>query len=101
MIKREYGGPAFPISYIVPTCIAEPGEIGEIKDSIVTCYGMSLRDYFASKATEDDVQFHMIHHFNNGRDLKLFPNVGTGVPNRTREQAKYQYADAMLKAREQ
>jgi hypothetical protein len=42
--------------------------------------GMSLRDYFAAHATEEDIEQYTWRH--------------------TREDAKYMYADNMLKARE-
>ncbi len=52
--------------------------------------GMDLRDYFAAKATEDDIRAY---------------RIGSGAihePERftmTREEAKFAYADAMLEAR--
>jgi hypothetical protein len=49
--------------------------------------GMDLRDYFAAKATEDDIE----HHMNAiGKNAEAWP---------TRERCKFAYADAMLKAR--
>ncbi len=52
--------------------------------------GMTLRDYFAAKATEQDLQSF------------LWKSVGprSAVQSCTREEAKYKYADAMMKARE-
>ena len=52
--------------------------------------GMDLRDYFAAKASEQDIQEH------------LWERVGGygKIASCTREEAKYKYADAMLKARE-
>lgn len=44
--------------------------------------GMSLRDYFAAKATDLDIQEYLFDE----NDL-------------SREEAKFKYADAMLKAR--
>lgn len=49
--------------------------------------GMSLRDWFAGQAREEDVRF--------WRDTM----AANGVPT-TREEAKYIYADRMLAARE-
>ncbi len=50
--------------------------------------GMSLRDYFAAKASEQDIQFWQDVYYQNNSAI-------------TREEAKYVYADEMLKAREQ
>jgi len=47
--------------------------------------GMSLRDYFAAKESEEDVKSYMA------------PSNLMGA-TRTRTEAKYRYADAMLKA---
>jgi hypothetical protein len=60
-----------------------------IKEEI-TSGGMDLRDYFAAKATEQDIQ------------PFLWESVGprSAVQTCTREEAKYKYADAMIKARE-
>ena len=61
---------------------------------------MTLRDYFAAKATEEDIKAHregpMEEHVAidvNGRKYITHRNT-----RYTREQAKYRYADAMLKA---
>ena len=64
--------------------------------------GMTLRDYFAAKATEKDVE-----EYERGSRIKEVPRKD-GLGNvrfsetvyYTREQAKFRYADAMLKARE-
>jgi hypothetical protein len=45
--------------------------------------GMSLRDWFAGQALEEDIQWHI--RFKSNRI--------------TREQARYAYADAMIEAR--
>lgn len=55
--------------------------------------GMDLRDYFASKASDYDIYPYMFEVTVNGP-------CRSEVPIRTREEAKYVYADAMLKARE-
>ena len=54
--------------------------------------GMTLRDYFAAHASDDDI----------GRILSdfYFANVGEDVSQPTRAEAKYMHADAMLAARE-
>jgi hypothetical protein len=80
------GGPAFP---------CHPGIENPIYD------GMTLRDYFAAKASEEDIKAHQDGGMKeqvvddiNGRKKIVHCNV-----RYTREQAKYRYADAMLKAR--
>jgi hypothetical protein len=52
--------------------------------------GMDLRDYFAAKASEADIAEYMPQTMG---EAKLHPN-------RTRQWARYQHADAMMKARE-
>ena len=56
--------------------------------------GMDLRDYFASKASENDID-----------KYQWDTTVGYGIIGKTqvltREEAKFAYADAMMKAREQ
>lgn len=64
--------------------------------------GMTLRDYFAAKASEEDIEAHIngskTEHIVQGSDgVKRIVHKNTIY---TREQAKYKYADAMLKARE-
>jgi hypothetical protein len=70
--------------------------------SYITEQGMTLRDYFAAKASEEDIKAHQeggvkeqVVDDLNGRKKIVYCNV-----RYTREQAKYRYADAMLKARE-
>lgn len=53
-------------------------------DSEMTCLGMTLRDYFAAKAMQG-----------------FASNLGPGVTFNSRAEIAYQWADAMLKAREQ
>ncbi len=73
--KNDDGGPAFPIPY---------GQIMSIEGM-----GMSLRDWFAGQATEEDIDAHQ----------EYVKDIGGMVPKYTREQAKYRYADAMIAAR--
>jgi len=83
-MSNNTGGPAFPhgkASYAV----------------------MTLRDYFAANAREEDIQFWMPKGFNEIQ-IRTAPD-GTKyelwvAATWTREQAKYRYADSMLKARE-
>ena len=65
------GGPAFPSSNVVISC------------------GMTLRDYFATHASEDDVGYYAQEHMRT-----------TGMKSSTPAIARYLYADAMLKERE-
>ena len=64
---------------------------------------MTLRDYFAAKASEEDIAAHIWKGFN---ELTI-KTAGDGTKYEasqaarwTREEAKYRYADTMLKARE-
>ena len=72
MTKPNDGGPAFPSD-----------RFGEL--------GMSLRDWFATHATENDIRKHQ----------SLIEQANGWTKTATVEQAKYAYADAMLKARNQ
>ena len=69
-MSKETGGPAFP----------SHGSMGE-----VTHEGMTLRDWFAAHASDNDIAA-----------------AKNEVPDRmmTRPQARYYVADAMLRARE-
>jgi hypothetical protein len=53
--------------------------------------GMTLRDYIAVRASEQDVENH--------RPYNADPSTGQPIYTLTIEQAKYAYADAMLAAR--
>ena len=65
---------------------------------------LTLRDYFAAKASEDDIKYWMpkgvtetvIQRDSNGRCYETRQTASW-----TREQARYRFADAMLKARDQ
>lgn len=64
---------------------------------------MTLRDYFAAKASEEDIDAHIWkghtedHVFTDEYGRR---SVDQRQARWSREQAKYRYADAMLKARE-
>ena len=65
-------------------------------------HGMTLRDYFAIRASEEDIQ----HHLPTGRMIDVVTFDGRGGKSieqrsefRTREQARYAFADAMLQER--
>jgi hypothetical protein len=53
---------------------------------------MTLRDWFATHATEADIEAHA--------GGNIHPKTGRLYNQRTREQAKYAYADAMISARD-
>ena len=77
------GGPAFPHS----------------TNSTLSWEGMTLRDYFAARATDQDIQRHrytgeFVDGYAGSHKTKI--PVCCSV-----EEARYKYADAMLKAREQ
>ncbi len=69
------GGPAFPFKCQGPTTAPE------------FYYGMTLRDWFAAHASENDIAEYRIDDF------------GQPFPNISRECARYKYADAMIKTR--
>lgn len=71
------GGPAFPVRVLMPY------KNGHWKENLP---GISMRDYFAATASEEDIKHHQkTHNYNN----ELLP----------REAARYRYADAMLAQR--
>lgn len=75
------GGPAFPESS------SGPYRNGEI---IPGRSGMSLRDWLASQASEDDIKTHRQHRQDT---------YGYTIFTESRERTKYRYADAMIAAR--
>jgi hypothetical protein len=72
------GGPAFPMSY-------HPD--GNNADH----QGMTLRDWLAAHATEQDIEEH--------RNTQYSKVTGWPISSRTREAAKYAYADEMIRTR--
>lgn len=78
------GGPAFPHE------VRDYDSMGDLRVRY-TEHGMSLRDWFASAAREQDIVEWQDKLYNAGDPLGPYP---------TRERAKYAYADAMLAARE-
>lgn len=89
---KHTGGPAFPTD-----------NAHQNGPSTFHYEGMTLRDYFAASASEEDVNEHIWKGFkenyvvnrDNGTSY-----LATRQAAWTREEAKYRYADAMLKARE-
>ena len=64
--------------------------------------GMTLRDYFAAKASEEDIKNFSC---SEGEEITGTDTLGRNwkrheVIYYTREQARYRHADAMLKARQ-
>ena len=93
MTEKNNGGPAFPAPEAARWHFADPSAY----------LGMTLRDYFAAKASEEDIN----EHIWKGHKEQFVVDEGMGksrLASReamwTREEAKYRYADAMLKARE-
>ncbi len=69
---------------------------------IVGNKGMTLRDYFAAKASEEDIKNFSC---SEGEEITGTDTLGGNwkrheVIYYTREQARYRHADAMLKARQ-
>lgn len=64
--------------------------------------GMTLRDYFASGASANDVERHLqdVPHVAKVVADGPLRRVVRGLPDNAHELAKYRYADAMLRARE-
>lgn len=63
--------------------------------------GMTLRDYFAIRASENDIAEHM---WGDMMDVEL-DMMGMPIPRmvprrRTREEARYAFADALIKAKD-
>ena len=83
MSNKETGGPAFPVH---PDMAAQLGCVPSSSDA-----GMTLRDYFAAKAMQGGID--LVPHM-------ATPKVDKTMPQIIAEMA-YEYADAMLKAREQ
>jgi hypothetical protein len=75
MSNIDDGGPAFP------------GQVDHGAAGIESFVGMTLRDYFAAKASEDDI-----------KDILEWKDI-LECTNCSRQEARYIHADAMLKAR--
>ena len=91
MNTTNTGGPAFPAFEHHPNY-----------GQMLAVGGMTLRDYFAAKANEDDIAAHSLKGFkeeyvfdlgNGNKELRI------REARWSREESKYRYADAMLKAR--
>lgn len=84
-MSKEDGGPAFPF-----------GQTDELSGQLVNGWGsegMTLRDYFAAKASEEDIQYQI---------CAMAPRNGFGEVMShkvSRSAARYAHADDMLKER--
>lgn len=90
---KDTSGPAFPSLPIVKEFEGKRLPMTE---------GMTLRDYFAAHATEEDICVAMdsVQKVETVRDLGNGHKViERGYPSNTRQLARYIHADAMLKAR--
>ena len=85
MSNTNTGGPAFPTTVRNHHDAETGGQWSEHIDE-----GMTLRDYFAAKASEADIAEYM----------PKTVGEATLQPYRTRQWARYKHADAILKARE-
>lgn len=75
------GGPAFPSpGFTYPN--------GELQYPV---YGMPLRDWLATHATEEDIEHH--------QSPWDYSSSSQSKPARTREEARYKFADAMIRTR--
>ena len=83
MSEQNNGGPAFPSKKLD----ISSGEYFPVN-------GMTLRDYFAAKATSSDIDRIMYE-----REKNCLTHMPVIYQAMSREEAKYAYADAMLKAR--
>lgn len=98
MSANQDGGPAFPIT---------PVGTGDPRDGMSTgSSGMSLRDWFAGQATATDIDQNTPETVGACLEAVYGRNSGTSeeVANAIltlRCRARYKFADAMLKAREQ
>jgi hypothetical protein len=82
-MAEKNGGPAFPQKW-------GADDSAPIGPDNPRPQGMSLRDYFAAHASEDDIGAHRQRE-HSGERARLIPS---------REAARYRYADAMLAARD-
>ncbi len=91
MSNTNTGGPAFP-QYAW----------NEMAEKFTATEGMTLRDYFAAHATEEDIctAMDLVKKVEQVRDLGNGHKViESGYPYNSRQIARYIHADALLKAR--
>lgn len=90
-MSREDGGPAFPCEFVQH----QRGDIGNNTPIMARASGMTLRDYFAAKAMQALIQQGAALQVHRPDGVLTMP-ARVGVPI-----LAYQYADAMLAAREE
>lgn len=93
--QPEDGGPAFPSVYGT----MDNGD-GFTQNQGET--GITVRDYFAAKASEEDINEHIWKGFKEEYVYDKYDGtkeIRMRQAMWTREEARYRYADAMLKAR--
>lgn len=88
------GGPAFPVK------VGRDNLPLQVSNDQFIMPGMSLRDYFAASASESDIQRHLTGPIVESviKDGGVCRVVRDPL-HRTREEAKFAYADAMIKVR--
>jgi len=91
--KKSDGGPAFPGG---PQKLLRQTDTGPYETFTGYAAGMSLRDWFAGQALEEDIKYHM--RIKDFREGALLPHE-TGK-NRSREAARYHYADEILREKQ-
>ncbi len=94
-MKKDTGGPAFPFEYHNQTSKPQPSFFNDgfiYPDGSEQYAGMTLRDYFATKALCGDWA-------SQNSSTGEFPTDAEIEPLTKRAQLYYRMADAMLKAR--
>ena len=97
MNDTNTGGAAFPTARVNINGVDEQDGIQAFGA------GMTLRDYFAAHATEEDIctamslvqKVEVVRDLGNGHKV-----IEQGYPENTRQIARYIHADTMLKARQ-
>jgi len=79
-MSKDNGGPAFPV---IDVMALDPSATVEM---IALTNGMTLRDYFAAKASDADVERIMLESYDPVLECYQV----------SRQQARYMHADAML-----
>lgn len=91
MNEKKDGGPAFPGRDPVVSFRAGHEDCAQAVASSFH-QGITIRDWFAGQASEDDIEYHTSYAVPEGGYYSH--------PCTSREEAKYRYADAMLAERE-
>lgn len=91
---EKTGGPAFPAMEV------RTHDTGDIVHN--ASQGITVRDYFAAKASEEDINEHIWKGFKEEYVYEKYDGTKETRMRQamwTREEARYRYADAMMKAR--